>query len=513
MRIAIAGLSIEMMLSSPLKTDIDALQEYSGHEMREGNLWMIRGILDRLSREDDVEAVPLCWATALPGGPMTEAAYRRVLDRTLAMLVAQGPFDGVLLVNHGALEVDGLGTDADGDFVSAIRRSVGPDVPIGLALDLHGDMTPELLSSVEVVSVLRTAPHRDDAEVGERVAGQLLRVLREDLSPARAAVRIPLLVPGETAVTAHPPADDLYGSLAALDGRDGLMEANLLLGFAWNDRPWTSVTAVAVSDGDMARAREAATDLARRVWQSRRDFVVRMDVASVEDGLRRALAMDAAPVFLSDSGDNTTAGAPGDLTHVLSAAIDTTNDTTNDRGGDVVVAGITAPALVARLLEAGPGADLEITLGEEHVSRPPTERRVTARVMDGGPHLELDGFQPYRSREAAWARVQIGSVTATFHAQPIGITTPTHFRAMGIDPFAHKVLVVKLGYLHPQLEDFAAAHILLSSEGCAELDLGHLEWRRIPRPMWPLDTGFDWDPEANTYEAQGRRAAVLSGDA
>jgi microcystin degradation protein MlrC len=218
-----------------------------------------------------------------------------------------------------------------------------------------------------------------------------------------------------------------------------------------------------------------------------------METAEVAEGLRRAIDASEQPVFVTDSGDNTTAGAAGDLTLVLQAAIDTLPD------ADIVVAGITAPALVARLIAAGKGATVDITLGEEHVSRPQQLKTVSAEILDCGEWLELGGFQPYRSRDAAWAKVRIGGIIATFHGQPIGITTPEHFQAMNIDPQSHKAYVVKLGYLHPRLEDIAGRHILLLSDGTSQLDMARLTWKRLARPAWPLDRGFEWKPEDHIY--------------
>ncbi len=493
MRIAIVGLSVEIMLTSPAVTDEAAMQHYGAEEMRRNDLWMIRGMLQRLDAEPGCEAVPLCWSTALPGGIMKAGTYRSVRERTLRLLDEQGPFDGVLVANHGALEAEGLDRDADTDFVVAIRAKVGPAVPIGVALDLHGDMTPEFLAAATVFSVLRTAPHRDDKTTGYRAADQLLRVIRTGLKPAKAAVSIPILVPGETAVTNLRPARDLYGSLPRYDARPGIMEANILLGFAWNDRSWTAVTALAVSDGDPAAARAAALDLAKAIWDERAEFRLRMEADDVAAGLLRAATCPERPVYLSDAGDNTTAGAAGDLTLVLQAALDI------PAIDDLVVAGITAPKTVAALLAAGEGAEVEIELGAEHLSRPRSRRAVTVQVEACGRTLDLGGFQPYRSAEAAWVRVRRGGIIATFHARPIGITTPQHLVAMGIDPTAHQAYVVKLGYLHPQLEDIAARHILLLSDGTSQLDMTRLTWTRLPRPTYPLDQDIDWSPERGLY--------------
>jgi microcystin degradation protein MlrC len=493
MRIAIVGISIEILLSSPAVTDFDSLQQYEGGEIRAADLWMIRGMLQRLDAEADIEAVPLYWATALPGGPLTGEAYGAVKAKTISLLAEKGSFDGILVANHGALGVAGMNADADTDFVESIRAEVGPQVAIGVALDLHGDMTPGLLAAATIFSVLRTAPHRDDRETGYRAADQLIRVLRQGLRPRKAAVRIPMLTPGENAVTVSAPAKALYGSLPEYDSRQGIIEANILVGFAWNDVPWAGMTALVTSDGDAGAARDAALDLAARIWSERAEFRLRMETAEVRDGLLRAAQSRRHPVFLSDAGDNTTAGAPGDLTMVLVAAIDAADL------DDVVVAGITAPGIVRQCLAAGAGATIEIEIGAEHVSRPPAVHRVAAFVEDCGAFLQLSGFQPYRSRESAWARVRIGNVIATFHARPIGITTPDHFRSMGIHPTEHQAYVVKLGYLHPQLEDLVGRHILLLTDGCSQVDMTRLPWHRVPRPIYPIDADFGWQPSDGLY--------------
>jgi len=124
---------------------------------------------------------------------------------------------------------------------------------------------------------------------------------------------------------------------------------------------------------------------------------------------------------------------------------------------------------------------------------------VTGRIEACGPELVLGGFQPYRSAEGGWAKIRFGSVIATFHDLPIGITTPTHFEAMGIDPIGHAVYVVKLGYLHPQLEDIAARHILLLTDGTVSLDLPGRSWKYLSRPIYPLEDDAGWTPDRGLY--------------
>src|SRR5262249_30977833 len=166
------------------------------------------------------------------------------------------------------------------------------DIPIAVALDLHGNMTAQLLQAVNVFSALRTAPHRDDRRTGYRAADQLLQVIRNRLVPKTAAVRVPIRVPGEAAMTHFPPANELYGGLSEFDARPGIMEANILVGFSWNDRPWTGMTAIATHENDADIARRTAQEIAGRIWQRRHEFCLRMETADVRAGL---LAANASP--------------------------------------------------------------------------------------------------------------------------------------------------------------------------------------------------------------------------
>jgi len=491
MRIAVVGISYEALLRSPVPTP--TMEVEYGDEMLNRNLWMVRGIEKRLSEEEGIELVPILWATALPGGGFTNEIYEKIKAESMAGLNAAGKLDGVVIVNHGAMEVHGLDRHADTDYVEAVAQTVGLDVPLALALDLHGHISPDILKYVSAISVLRTAPHRDDLETGYRATAQLLDVIRSGKRQHIAAIRLPILIPGEQAVTSTSPARELYGMLPDYDALPGMIEANILVGFAWNDRPWVGMTAIAQSGESLDQAVSVATEIANKIWAERKEFQLRMEHAEVADGLSRAATSTERPLFISDSGDNTTAGAAGDLTTILQEVLK------RPELKDVVVAGITAPAIVKQCREVGVGATITLVLGAEHKSAPKTAVTAEAVVLGFADSLIPDGFQPYLRSGGAWASVRIGHVIATFHDAGIGITTPAHFSMTGIHPTDHRIYVVKLGYLHPQLEDVAARHILLLSDGSSNLDVTRLDWSRIPRPAYPVDADATWSPEPNLF--------------
>jgi len=478
-RIAIAGISIECLERSPVRACYEDFDIHRGEQLFDQGLSFIPGMVDRLKAEAGVQICPLLWAGALPNGLVEAGAYARLKGEILARLEAEGPFDGVIISGHGALEVEGLGRHGETDYITAVRRVIGPRVPLGIAFDLHGNITAEIARAGTVFDALRTAPHVDHHETGWRTADQLLAVIQKGLNPPNAFVPVPILISGEQAVTSQEPARSLYAGLKTYDAVPGMLDVLLMVGFAFNDLPWCSMSVLATHANDGAAAAKAARELAGQVWSRRKEFVLSMETAPVKEGVQRALAAVQAqrPVYLSDSGDNVTAGATGDTTLVLRELLE-------QHAADAVVAGIFAPQTVHTCRAAGLGASVDLPIGAEQRSLPCEPLTVPA-VVEG---LGAD--------EGGWARLRIEGVTATFHTRRVGITTRQQFHQLGIDSQTHAIYVVKLGYLFPELAEIAGRHILLLSPGVAGLDFPSQQWVRVPRPIYPLEAGMTWEADS-----------------
>jgi microcystin degradation protein MlrC len=240
------------------------------------------------------------------------------------------------------------------------------------------------------------------------------------------------------------------------------------------------MSVLATHTDNAAVAAKAARELAEQVWSHRSEFVLSMETAPLKQGVERALAAAQIqrPVYLSDSGDNTTAGATGDTTLVLRELL-------AQDAADAVVAGIFAPQTVQICQAARVGAMIDLAIGAEQRSLPCEPLTVQATVEGLG------------TGEGEWARVRIDGVTVTFHTRRVGVTTRGQLQQLGIDPQAHAIYVVKLGYLFPELAEIAARHILLLSPGTAGLDFPSQKWARVPRPIYPLDAEMTWEADSS----------------
>lgn len=495
LRIGLCGIMLESMVDSPFLTDEDILIR-RGQSIIEDRFHTASGAIDRLLEEPDVEIVPLIFANAWPNGPISRKRYDSFKQETLGLIAAAGPLDGMLCINHSAMEIEDSTVHGDTDFLCAVRDAIGPSIPLAVAFDMHGQLTPRLLDAITVFSVLRTAPHVDQDQTGARAAEMLMQVIRKGLRPRKAMVRIPILMSGEKSTSVAEPGIELFARLWELDKRPGLMEANIFIGFGWNDRPWINLQAVAVAEADQTIATRTAQELADQIWAKRNEFQLRMAFADLDEGLRQARLHNCGALYLCDSGDNTSAGAGGDLTFALQAVLAT------EGLRDVVVPGIAAPGIVEQCFAAGVGGAVDLRLGEEHRSarkQVMAVRGTVVRLGDGPLNKSVAQAGSGTTAPSRWAAVRIGEVLATFHQSRVGIGSASDMAAYGLDGTSHNIYVVKVGYLLPGLALMAKADILLLTEGCASLDFTRRIYEQVERPIYPLDADVSFDAVQRTY--------------
>lgn len=471
MRIAIAGLAHETNTFSTLPTAYADFRAARGEALLDTSFWQQERAQHAL--------FPICVAHASPSGLVTEDAFTRYLTEMRDGMHAALPLDGVLLHLHGAMEVERIG-DGETAILRAVRDLIGPKPLIAVTLDLHANLAPDVVALSDIVTAYRTAPHRDVAATRERGARLLLDCLRTGVRPISRMVKLPLLVAGEAAVTEAEPAASLYARLPTFDALPGMYTSSILIGCAWTDSPHTSVSTV-VTAADPATAEAAARELAAEVWEARDRFAIDSPTASIDDAIRMAYASPDRPVFISDSGDNPTAGAAGDVPVFLARLVELDVR-------EALVAGMPAPAAVAACFAAGVGGQVDVVLGGEldRVSGYPYPARVTVQ----GLVPEVDGI-PLR------ALVSIGGVDVVLQRDRLPFTEMRHFHSVGVDPADYKVVVVKLGYLFPELRDYAPAHIMAFSPGFGDQRLDRLPYRRLQRPIYPLDPDTQWPGAAD----------------
>ena len=469
MRIAIGGISNENSNFSPIPNRLSDFTVLTDEALLASTRYPFLG------QFTGVTFVPTLFASSLPGGPIEAELYQQFKAGILTRLQAALPLDGVYLDLHGAMLVEGL-EDAEADLAAAVRQVVGPAAMIGASMDLHGNISHAYIAQIDLITAYRTAPHRDTLETRQRACELLVQSLQSGVRPQVALTPIPVLLAGEHTRTDMEPGATLWVSLPAIDRVPGVLHAALFVGFAWVDEARAHAAAV-VSGTDAGVIRREADQLALAYWNARQQFGFGdTPSGTIDECIATALAAPESPVFISDSGDNVTAGAVGDIPLFLERLL-------AHNVPSAVVALCDAEA-VAFCQQAGVGATVETTLGgklDTFHGRPlPVRGTVVNLVADDGGGAQVV--------------LLVNKVTVIVTAQRRGFTTVANFTQAGVDPLAHKIVVVKLGYLFPDLIRVAPKALLALSPGASDLDLARLPYRRIQRPMYPVDQDFVWEP-------------------
>ena len=469
MRIAVGGIHVECSTYNPVF-------------VRERDFIILRG--DRLLqapyfaflRDYPAQFEPVVHARAIPGGPVAREAYERLKGEFLHAVVEAGPLDGVYLAMHGAMFVEGM-EDAEGDWISAVRAAVGPRCKIAVSYDLHGNVTQGIVDAIDIFSTYRTAPHVDVEATMRRSVGMLVEALAKDLSPFVTWCPVPVVLPGELTSTVDQPAKRLYESLPEIDAEDGVWDASLMVGYYWADEPRATAAAVLTgTDRDVLSAQAEA--LAGAYWRARADFAFGSPTGTIAKCVEAAMESRARPFVIADSGDNPTGGGVGDRPDVLRELL--------SRGAeDVVLAAIADPAATDLAYASGVGARLATPVG-------------ATLDPSGGPPLDIDGVVSFLAEvdEAAerQAVVGIGGVSLVLTAKRRPFHCRRDFTALGLDPTKASIVVVKSGYLSPEIIALAAANIMALSPGAVDQDITRLPRLRKSRPVYPFDPDCSWQP-------------------
>jgi microcystin degradation protein MlrC len=480
MRIAIAGITHEALGSSPVMTGLQDFRVLRGDEVLHDAPYHLGALAERLH----VEAVPILTATHIaPGGTVEQSAYLRLRDEILAGISAAGHLDGICLLLHGAMLVEHIWS-GEADLVRAVRAVVGNDVCIAARFDLHANVTEDFANRTDIWTGFRTAPHRDAVETTERALGLLVEVLRLGKRPKPVFIRVPLLLQGEKATTDVEPMRSLESLAREVEQEPGILNAEVFVGFGWADSPHASgsVAVIAEDEAHLPQARRHARRIAQTMWDRRADFGFDQEVvATVEEALEIALAAPESSVWLTDSGDNPTAGTPGDSTYFLSRMLER-------QPPDAVFASIPDEIAWRTCAEAGVGAEVRLDLGAHWDNRHAGPLAISGVVT----HLYAGDVT---AKISPLATVKVAGIRVIVTGLRKAMTNLADVHKAGIDPLEHKIVVVKLGYLMPELRDAARREILVLTPGYSDMELERLPYKYVTRPIFPLDRDFDWRPQ------------------
>lgn len=423
-------------------------------------------------------------ATANPSGRVDDAAYETMAGAIVGAVRAG--CDAVLLDLHGAMVTQSC-DDGEGELLRRVR-AVAPDVPLAVALDLHGNITPAMVAAADVMVGFKTYPHVDMHETGAHAARLLFGWLDGGPRPYLAWAQPPLLSHTLRSATAEGAMARAVAHARRLES-DGLLAATVFAGFSLADIRDAGVSLVTVGRS-RAEAQAAADALAREVWDSRDGFVYQSEPLAASVARARALrpASGGAPLLLLDHGDNVMSGGTCDTTALLEECL---------RQGlaNIGVGPLADAATVAQACAAGVGARIRVALGNKVPQGLPAPQaapfacEVTVGALGDG-RFRITG--PIYTGET-WhmgrtAVLRHDAFTAVVCEKPMEPLDRAVFESVGVDPRRFDYLLLKSRmYCRPTFVPIASGLVECDSRGVCSSDYGLFRFTRLRRPIYPLD--------------------------
>jgi microcystin degradation protein MlrC len=419
------------------------------------------------------ELVPTVAAGATPSAHVTKDAFERIVTEIVDGIAAAGPIDGVYLDLHGAMVTEHL-DDGEGEILARVRKAIGPDVPLVASLDLHANVSPEMIAHADALIAYRTYPHVDMADTGRASARHLALLLKSPQRLAKAFRQVPFLIPISWQCTNDQPAKGIYQKVAALES-EAVPTLSFAFGFPAADirdcspsvfaYGWTQADADAAADTILALVESHEDDFDGRIY-------------SPDDGVRYAmeLARSAAkPIVIADTQDNPGAGGNSDTTGMLRALV---------RNGASAATGVICdPASAKAAHQAGVGATITLDLGGKSGipgDTPYREAFVVEQLSDG-KFVAPGPFYGGRDMEMGpSACLRIGDVRVVVASYKAQLADQAMYRYVGIEPTAQKILVNKSSvHFRADFEPIAEKLLICAAPGPMPADPATLPWKHL----------------------------------
>lgn len=488
-RIAVGGIAHETHCFATRMTDLDDFRKqalFFGDDIPaqlSSTKSATAGMLDNARAGWTV--IPTVYAGALPAGVVTTDAFETILGELRARLSAAMPLDGVLLALHGAMVTQGE-LDAESRILADVRGVVGPDVPVVIVLDMHGNISPRTVELADVVVAFDENPHIDPYDRGREAADILDMLLSGAVKPTAGYAHPPLVLSPQATGTADLPLVAAHARGQEMEAEDGVVCVAIFGGFAYSDTPDIGVSVIVTTNDDPVRAQQYADELAG-IIMANRDAALPEFVTPAE-AVARAMAMPGGPIILVDSADNIGGGTPGDGTDALRAMLDA-----DVEEGAVVLADAD---VVAVCWDAGEGATVTLDVGGKYDTwhgAPVTVTGAVRRLWDGTFTAELPNnhFASFfgntiRMGRTVWLRVAGVNIVLTERKTPpfdLG-----QLRGAGVIPEEQKMIAVKsaVAYRAAYLP-IAQGVIEMDTAGLCTANLSRFPYQHIRRPILPLD--------------------------
>lgn len=434
--------------------------------------------------KNNVELIPSIYANAGASGVVDKSSFDYIetyLRRAIKKHIRK--IDGIFLMLHGASEVEEIGS-GDHHILKEVRKLVGPYLPIAVVCDPHGNLEKDYVESTQIIRSYRESPHTDADETMNIVAQMLCDILIKRRQVHALYRKLPLILGGEQSVSADEPVYSINQFLNEIEKDERIMSASWHVGYLRHDTDVAgcSVVIVPTNDEYSDYANKKIDELYDYVWNKRHEFHYTGLTMKPEEALDYAYDFKERPFFITDSGDNVTSGATGWNTYLLHEVLKR-----KEANKKVLFASICDPKTFNDLESKSQGAEIVIQIGVDYdeLSIP-----IEARVKIKGKG-DLYGFMMHDPESIFGQCIAVNIIGTNIDVlianSNWALVEIQQFEKINIELKDYDIVVVKQGYIFPELKELGKGSVMALTDGATPQDTASLPFKRIMRPMFPID--------------------------
>ncbi|MBQ4342541.1 MAG: M81 family metallopeptidase [Erysipelotrichaceae bacterium] len=480
MKILIGGFIAESNAYTPQPCEIQHFTILTGEAIAK------RLYVEEIAKEEGIELIPAYFASGAGAGRVAYDTFDYIQKQFLhAVKKHQHEIDGMFFFFHGASNVIDLeGGSGDHSLVREIRKVVGPYVPLAMVMDPHGNLSQEQADNCNIIRTFRHSPHTDRKEAHQIVFRCLVDLLKERREIHPVYRKVPILLGGERCVSTDEPLVSINCLLNEIEADPRIMCCSYHIGYLRHDsdKCGASVIVVPYRSEDKEYAEKKADEIYNYVWERRREFHFTGYADEPDAALEAMLKHEGCPCFLTDSGDNVTAGASGCNTYVLRQVL----NLKDFHGKNILFAEITDKKLCDQyFFDKNINDHVEFEIGAEidHLSSKVSLKGTIiskgelhnhyhdATVVGTGWTVKLDNFP----------------VTVIVGNYPISFAERIQYQWANVEMDQYDLIIVKQGYLYPELKAMASHYVMSLTDGACMQRTERLVYKKVQRPIYPLD--------------------------
>ena len=493
MRIAALGFHHETNTFQSVKTDYDSFANFEflrGSQIADRHAtskFTLAGYF-KSAQMFEFDLVPLLFAFTGPTGTIAKDAFDRIADEMIDLLKQNGPWDGVLLAQHGAAVTEEY-PDMDGEISRRVREVVGPDTPVVMTLDLHCNITQAQVANTDAIVVFRTNPHLDAVERAVEASEILVKTIRGEVRPVQHLVQVPMMINIVKQPTSFGPMKEIMDEVHEVLETPGVLSASCGQGFPYADVEQMGISFLVVTDGDAGLAQKQAKWLAHQAWNRRAEL--QNDAPSVEEAVSRAMnaPSDGKPTAIMDVGDNVGGGGTADSTHLLAEAI-----RQGLNGEKSLLLTLFDPSAVQTCISAGVGSTitLRVGAGTDQLHGEPIELTANVRAITDGkfeePKPTHGGIRFFDYGPSVALDTEDGHTIVLHTVRGIGNMSREQYYSIGIFPEQYRVIICK-GTVSPRAayEPISREIIMANSPGVTSANMSSFSYQNRRTQLYPFE--------------------------